>query len=156
MRLTLPSIRRDLLPSTGVCLLARIFTGIIFLWTGGVRLVEIGAFIKILSSCSLLPDALILPVAIGLPVAQLVAGVGLVFDLRGSVKVSCCVLLMSLAVLAYGILPHVNPDCSFFPAEPMFPQKSLPLALLRDVGLLAVMLYLLMGERGRRQTWRWQ
>ena len=117
---------------------------------------EIGAFIKILSSCSLLPDALIFPVAIGLPVAQLVAGVGLVFDLRGSLKVSCCVLLMSLAVLAYGILPNVNPDCSFFPAEPMLPHKSLPSALLRDAGLLVVMLYLLMGERGRRQTWRWQ
>lgn len=156
MRLALPSVPRDLLPSAWVCLLARIFTGIVFLWTGGVRLMDIGAFIKILSSCSLLPDVLILPVAIGLPVAQLVAGVGLVFDLRGSVKVSCCVLLMSLAVLAYGILSNVNPDCSFFSAGPLVDQNSLPSALLRDVGLLAVMLYLLLGERTRRQTWRYE
>jgi uncharacterized membrane protein YphA (DoxX/SURF4 family) len=156
MRLALPSVPRDLLPSTWVCLLARIFTGIVFLWTGGVRLMDIGAFVKILSSCSLLPDAMIFPVAVGLPVMQLVAGVGLVLDLRGSVKASCGVLLTSLAVLAYGIFSNVNPDCSFFSAGPMIAQNGLPSALLRDVALLVVMLYLLLGERARRQTWQYE
>ena len=156
MRLALSSVPKDLLPSTRVYVLARICTGIILFWAGGVRLMDMGAFIRILSSYSSLPDAVIFSVAIGLPVAQLIAGVGLVLDLRGSVKASLCVLLLSVAVLASGILCHLNLDGSLFPAEPTAPQKGLPRALLIDAGLLVVMLYLSRCERARRQTWRWQ
>jgi hypothetical protein len=156
MRSALPSVPTDLLRSAWVYLLARIVTGIVFLWAGGVRLMDMGAFIKVLSRYSFLPEASVILIAIIFPVAQLIAGVGLLLDLRGNLKASSCVLLTFLTVFAYGILGNLNAECSFFTIEPMALQDSLPLTSLRDLALLVVMLYLFLWERARRQTWRWR
>ena len=132
---------------------ARISIGIAFIWAGGVKLMDPRAFARVLSGFGLVPDALLVPVAIGLPATELLAGAGLVLDLRGSLKIILGFLLMFLLVLGYGILNSLNIDCGCFSAEEIAAQSNLHMALLRDVGLLFVVLYLFLRQRARRQAW---
>jgi uncharacterized membrane protein YphA (DoxX/SURF4 family) len=150
--MTLSFVTRILFLSPLVYRLLRIGTGILFIWAGGVKLMDPRAFARALSGYGLLPDALLVPVAIGLPVVEVLAGVGLVLDLRGSLKVISGLLLMFLAVLGYGMLNNLNVDCGCFSTEEVAVQNSLHKAFLRDLGLLLVMLYLFLWQRVQRQT----
>jgi hypothetical protein len=42
---------------------------------------------QLISAYGLVPDDLLLPVAIGLPLLELVAGIGMMFDIRWSLEV---------------------------------------------------------------------
>ena len=148
------SMTRVLLLSPWVYRLARISIGIVFIWAGGVKLIDPSAFARVLSTYGLLPEALLAPVAIGLPITELLAGAGLVLDLQGSLKVVSGFLFMFLAVLGYGILNHLKVDCGCFSTEEAAVQNSLHLAVLRDVALLLVVLYLFLWQRTRRQAER--
>ena len=126
---------------------SRVFLGGIFIWAGAAKLINPRAFARTLSAWGLVPDELLVPVAIGLPVIEILAGLGLVFDLRGSLKVISALLVMFLAVLGYGIMSNLNVDCGCFSAEELHAQSSLRIAFLRDLGLMGMVGYLFM--------WRW-
>lgn len=125
----------------------RVLLGGLFIWAGGVKLIYPRAFARTLSGWGLVPDELLVPVAIGLPVIEILAGLGLVFDIRGSLKVILGLVLMFLAVLGYGIMSNLNVDCGCFSAEELHAHRSLRIAFLRDLGLMGMVGYLLM--------WRW-
>jgi uncharacterized membrane protein YphA (DoxX/SURF4 family) len=125
----------------------RVLLGGIFIWAGGVKLINPRAFARTLSGWGLVPDELLVPVAIGLPVIEILAGLGLVFDIRGSLKAILGLLLMFLAVLGYGIMSNLNVDCGCFSAEELHAHSSLRIAFLRDLGLLGMAGYLL--------VWHW-
>jgi hypothetical protein len=132
---------------------AQISIGVIFIWAGGVKLVDPKAFARVLSGYGLVPDVLLVPVAIGLPATELLAGVGLLLGHRGSLKIISGLLLMFLGVLGYGILNNLKVDCGCFSVEEIAAQNSLHVALLRDVGLLLVVLYLFLWQSVRRKVW---
>jgi len=149
-------ITKILFLSPWVYRLARIGIGAVFIWAGGVKLLDPRAFARVLSGYGLVPDALLVPVAIGLPLVEFLAGFALVFNLRGSLKVVFGLLLMFLMVLGYGIVNNLDVDCGCFSTEEVAAQKNLQGAFLRDLGLLLVLLYLFLWQRLHGQTWRWQ
>ena len=119
----------------------------VFVWSGIAKVVNPRAFARVLSGWDLVPDPLLAPVAIGLPVLELLAGLGLAFNLRGSLNTIAGLLLLFLAVLGYGISNNMNVDCGCFSPEELHSQNSLKMAFLRDVGLAGAAVYLF--------SWRW-
>jgi uncharacterized membrane protein YphA (DoxX/SURF4 family) len=140
-------LKRALFCSPWLYRTTRILLGGIFIWAGGVKLINPRAFARTISGWGLVPDDLLIPVAIGLPVIEILAGLGLVFDIRGSLKVVSALLVTFLVILGYGILNNLNVDCGCFSAEELHAQNSLRIALYRDLGLMGIVGYLFM--------WRW-
>jgi rhodanese-related sulfurtransferase/uncharacterized membrane protein YphA (DoxX/SURF4 family) len=127
--------------------LIRICIGVIFVWAGLAKLADPKAFAAIISVYELVPDALLVPVAFGLPALELVAGLGLIFDVRGSLSVTFGLLVMFAFVLWFGILKDLDIDCGCFSAEELQEHDALRRALYRDLGMIGAALYLF--------GWRW-
>ena len=117
----------------------------LFIYGGVVKLLDPKGFARIISAYDLVPDELLPVVAIGLPLLETLAGVGLLFDIRGSLAVISSLLGFFVFVLGYGILNDLNVDCGCFGAEELAQQDSLRLAFYRDLflgGIIIPFLYL--------------
>lgn len=125
----------------------RFLLGGVFVFAGAAKLVDPRAFARTISGYDLLPEELLVPVAIALPAIEFLAGVGLCFNIRGSLKVVSGLLAMFLGVLGYAILQNLDVDCGCFSAEEIRAQNNLQVAFVRDIGLMAVACYLF--------SWRW-
>jgi hypothetical protein len=117
----------------------------IFLYGGGVKLLAPKAFAVTLSGYGLVPEPLLPVVAVGLPLAEVLAGIGLLFEVRGSLAVISALLTLFVFVLGYGILADLNVDCGCFGAEDLARQSSLREAFVRDVAILGVVVPYLYG-----------
>ena len=122
----------------------RIILAVIFLWAGVVKILDPDSFAIILEAYELLPNSWIMPVAVGLPALEILAAIGLLFDLRGSLVVVTGLLVLFLAILSYGIWLGLDIDCGCFgPGDPEGEAyKGLRPALYRDIVLLAGVAYL--------------
>jgi uncharacterized membrane protein YphA (DoxX/SURF4 family) len=121
----------------------------IFIYSGAIKLLDPATFAEIIAGFGLLPDALVAPVAILLPFAELVAGVGLVFAIPGSLSAITAMLVLFIAVLGYGIHLGLDIDCGCFgPEDPEQAYKSLRSALARDAAMMAAVAFIY-WSRGR-------
>ena len=122
----------------------RMILAIIFLWAGVVKILDPDSFAIILEAFNLLPNAWIMPVAVGLPALEILAAIGLLFDVRGSLTTVAGLLLLFLAILSYGIWLGLDIDCGCFgPGDPEGEAyKGLRPALYRDVAMLLGVVYL--------------
>jgi len=121
----------------------------IFVYSGAVKLAAPSRFAEILSGFGLLPEPLIYPVALALPVAELLAGIGLAFALRGSLSAIAAMLVVFIVVLIYGISLGLDIDCGCFgPEDPEQAYKGLKAALARDAVMMAAVLFVY-WSRGR-------
>ncbi len=77
--------------------------GSVFIYSGGVKLLDPITFAVLIEAYGLVPDCLLLPVAVILAGLEVVAGVGLFFDVRGSLSVITSLLALFIAILGYGI-----------------------------------------------------
>jgi uncharacterized membrane protein YphA (DoxX/SURF4 family) len=115
----------------------------IFFYSGAVKLLDPQRFAEIISGFGLLPKTLLHPVAIGLPLLELLAGIGLCFAMRGSLTAIALMLVLFMAVLAYGIHLGLDIDCGCFgPEDPEQAYKSLRVALIRDAVMMAAVCFL--------------
>lgn len=119
----------------------RFIIGGVFIYSGAVKLADVKGFARMISQYNLVPDQLLAPVAIGLPVIELLAGVGLLFEISGALTAIFGMLLMFIAVLWYGILKDLDIDCGCFSTEEVKGQNSLKQALYRDFVMVAVCCY---------------
>lgn len=131
-----------------VCVVRWVLAGI-FVYSGAVKLMDPSLFAEIIAGFGLLPDALIYPFAVLLPIIELVAGIGLVFSLRGSLPAIAVMLVMFIAVLLYGIHLGLDIDCGCFgPEDPEQAYKGLKAALARDAMMMTAVLFIY-WSRGR-------
>ena len=126
----------------------------IFVYSGSVKLVDPSRFAEIIAGFGLLPAALIYPLAVLLPVIELVAGIGLVFTLRGSLPTIAVMLVIFIAVLLYGIHLGLDIDCGCFgPEDPEQAYKGLKVAVVRDTVMMAAVLFIYWSRgRSRRRS----
>jgi rhodanese-related sulfurtransferase/uncharacterized membrane protein YphA (DoxX/SURF4 family) len=128
--------------------------GLVFLYAGGSKLLDPKAFSVLIDSYGIVPDPLLMPVAIGLPLFEVVAAVGLMFDIRGSLTAIGALLLVFMAILGYGIWMGLDVDCGCF--RPEDPESrayhGLRPALYRDFVMLAGVLYLYAWRVYRRKS----
>ena len=118
--------------------------GGIFIYSGSTKLLAPQTFAVLIEAYGLLPDMLLMPVALILPALEFVAGVGLLFDIRGSLAVISGLLLLFIAILGYGIRMGLDVDCGCFgPEEPEAEAfHGLRLALYRDMAMLVAVAFL--------------
>ncbi|MBA4392000.1 MAG: hypothetical protein C0407_00440 [Desulfobacca sp.] len=122
--------------------LIRFGLGGVFVYSGIIKLWAPKVFARTLSQYDLLPEALLPVAAIGLPVLELMAGIGVILAVRGSLSLMFSLLLLFTAVLWYGILKDLNVDCGCFSVEELKGQAGLRKAFYRDLVMLAAALFL--------------
>ena len=74
---------------------------VVFFYGGGAKLLDPQAFAVLIDSYGIVPDLLVMPAAIGLPLLEVIAAVGLVADIRGSLTAIGALLLVFMAILGY-------------------------------------------------------
>ena len=121
--------------------------GLIFIYAGGSKLLAPKAFARVISGYDLVPDPLLPVVAIGLPALELLAGVGLIFKIRGSLSVISGLLLLFMAILGYGIWQDLDVDCGCFTPEELAEKDGLKRAFYRDLAMMAGALFLFWSQR---------
>jgi len=122
--------------------ISRFTLGSIFVYSGFIKLIDPKAFARAISHYDLLPESLLAPVAIGLPALEFLAGLGLIFAVRGSLSIIFSLLIMFVIVLWYGILSNLDIDCGCFSPEELKNQAGLWYAFYRDLVMIVAVLYL--------------
>jgi uncharacterized membrane protein YphA (DoxX/SURF4 family) len=116
--------------------------GIIFVFSGTVKLYDPKKFARTISKFDLLPEFLLPPVAIGLPLVELLAGLGLIFDIRGTLTAIFGLLVLFIFVLWFGILKGLDIDCGCFSFSELKDHANLQDAFKRDLVMLVAVFYL--------------
>jgi len=124
--------------------LFRILLSAVFLWSGTLKLTAPQFFAVVIENYGLLPDPLTLPAAIVLSMVEVLAGLGLLADIRGSLAVATGLLGVFILVLSYGIWLGLDIDCGCFgPEDPESEAfHGLRSALFRDIVMMGVIVYL--------------
>ncbi len=133
--------------SASVYFFFRLVLGGIFIFSGTVKLMDTYKFAGIIYEYGILPDFLINPAAIGVPLIEVIAGLGLVFNIKYSLESITLMLIMFMGVLWFGILNELNIDCGCFSADEIAEQGSLRSALYRDFVFTAISVFLFIGRR---------
>jgi hypothetical protein len=129
-------------------LLARMGVGLLFIYAGTAKLLDIHAFGVVMARYDLVPEVLLLPAALGLPLLEILAGLGLIWEVRGSLSLVSALLVLFAGVLWFGVLHGLEIDCGCFAPRDIAEHDSLRQALHRDLALMAVAAYLYL--------WRWR
>jgi len=122
--------------------LLRVLMGGIFIYSGAVKLLDVKGFARMISLYELVPDQLLAPVALGLPALELLAGIGILFEIPGALSAIFAMLIMFCSILWYGILKDLDIDCGCFSTAELKGQNSLRQALYRDFVMIAGCCYL--------------
>jgi uncharacterized membrane protein YphA (DoxX/SURF4 family) len=134
----------------------------VFIGSGISKLADPGAFAVVVDAYGLLPQPLLALAALGLPALELAAGIGLVFDTRGSLGLTAALTLLFAVILSYGIHMGLDVDCGCFGPQDTEAEAfhDLRAALVRDLLLLAAIAYLYAwrGVQGsaRAATAKWE
>jgi uncharacterized membrane protein YphA (DoxX/SURF4 family) len=124
----------------------RLALGLVFIYAGITKLSDPKAFARIISQYDLIPEPLLPVAAIGLPVLELLAGIGVILSVRGSLSVMFSLLVLFVSVLWYGILKDLNVDCGCFSLEELKSQAGLWQAFYRDLMMMGGVI-LIYGSR---------
>jgi len=133
----------------------RISLAALFIYGGGIKLLDPKAFARTISAYDLVPEMLLPVAAIGLPLVETIAGLGLLFDIRLSLAVISSLIGMFILVLGYGVLQNLAVDCGCFGADELSRQHGLVQAFWRDLFLGGIVVpYLYLARRMLRKKYR--
>lgn len=143
---------KRLLISNHVYLAVRIALAAVFVYAGVGKLADPHGFATVIAGYGLTPTWANLPLAVLLPVLEVVAGIGLVLDIKGSLGLIVAQLLVFVGVLAYGIHLGLDVDCGCYgPNDPEGEAyHGLKDALLRDLVMLAACGYVVWRRKVAR------
>ena len=121
---------------------------LVFLYAGSLKLADPRSFALVIEAYGLVPDAFLLPLAVALPALEVIAAVGLMADLRGSLATISVLLVIFILVLGYGLWMGLDVDCGCFgPDDPEGKAyAAIRPAIYRDL-VLAAGILLLYGWR---------
>ncbi|AMK10542.1 DoxX family protein [Pseudodesulfovibrio indicus] len=143
----------SLLRSRRTYLFARVLLGGLFLVAGVIKFAAPEQLAVVIDAFGLVPPGLVRPMSYLLPAVEVVAGIGLIFDLRGSLSVVTFLVAVFLAVLAWGIHMGLDIDCGCYgPGDPEAEAFSgLRTAFGRDLLMLGGALYCFWWRRFARE-----
>jgi len=135
---------RFLYSSKKIYITIRLFLGIVFVYSGVIKLLDLEFFSKTIQAFAILPFELCLPFAIMISIAEAVFGFRLAFDMKGGLEGVFFLLLVFVSVLGYAIYMGYDIDCGCFgPEDPeakLF--AGLKSTLARDFCMIAQVIYL--------------
>jgi uncharacterized membrane protein YphA (DoxX/SURF4 family) len=131
--------------------LIRVLFCIIFLWSGISKLMAPKEFAVIIDSYGLIPEAWIMLMAIFLPLLEMIFGLGLLLDIKGSLAGITGLLVLFVVILSYGIRLGLDVDCGCFGPQDLESGAfhSLRPALYRDFAMIAGVIFLYFWRRYR-------
>lgn len=124
----------------------------IFIYAGLVKLLNPKAFAHALAQFELIPDGLLPLVAVGLPAVELLAGLGLVFDLRLSLIIIQALLITFILILGYAIFKDLDIDCGCFTLDELTERTTVKAAFYRDLVMIAAIFFLFWCRRVRTRN----
>jgi uncharacterized membrane protein YphA (DoxX/SURF4 family) len=124
----------------------RFAIGSLFVYAGFIKLSDPRAFASVLSQYGLIPDILLAPVAIALPALEFLAGIGLIFNIRGSLTIIFSMLILFVMVLWYGILRDLDIYCGCFTVEELRGYNTLRQAFNRDLMMIGGLAFLFVSR----------
>lgn len=129
---------------------------LVFVFSGGIKLSSPQPFAEVISDLGLVYEWACFPLALGIAAVEVLAGLGLLVDLRGSLTTILVLLLLFAAVIAHGIRLGLDIDCGCFGIwSRSAGSGNLVGALVRDALLVAACLYLLASRWARGEgPWR--
>ena len=116
----------------------RLALACIFIYAGFIKLLDPRAFAHAIAQYDLMPEGLLPLVAVGLPALELLAGLGLICEVRGSLTIIAVLLLIFLVILGYAVWQNLDIDCGCFTADELDaqhrPQNRVPARPHHDRG----------------------
>ncbi|MEP0827852.1 MAG: DoxX family membrane protein [bacterium] len=143
-------MNRRFLDNDYLTLIVRLIVGGIFIYASLDKVTNPAQFARIVYNYHLLPAALINIFALMLPWVELLCGIFLVagYKQEGSVLILNLLVLAFIVALTVNLFRGVNIECGCFTVSSKAKSNIIDL-LLRDIGLLALTLYLFFS-RSRR------
>lgn len=129
--------------------LTRLGIGAVFVWSGFNKLLNPQSFAVVIESYGLIPEMTVFPTALLLSAIELLAGLGLIFDLQYTLGIITGLLVLFLLILGYGLWMGLDVDCGCFgPGDPEAEAyHGMRPALYRDLVMLAGIGYLYYHRR---------
>jgi len=121
----------------------------IFIYAGFIKLLDPRAFAHAIAQYDLIPEILLPLVAVGLPALEVLAGAGLIFEVRGSLSLITLFLLIFLVVLGYAVWLNLDIDCGCFASDELDAQHRVITAFWRDLIMVGATLFLYWRRRSR-------
>lgn len=128
--------------------LLRSLLGLVFVATGSVKLWDVTQFASNLGDFGIVLDELVPATAWFISLAEVLVGIGLMANLRGSLAAALMLMTLFIGVVAYGLVLGLDVDCGCF--GPAFPVE-LKTQLLIDFGLVGWSGLVFVSGRRRRQ-----
>ena len=129
----------------------RLSLGGIFIYAGSIKLMEPKTFAILIEAYGIVPESLLMPMAITLPVLEVADGIGLLFDIEGSLSMVAVLLGLFITILSYGIWMGIDVDCGCF--VPEGPESEafhgLKASLYRDLIMLSGIGFMYIWRRYR-------
>lgn len=107
------------------------------------KLADPAALAVIIGAYGLIPESWGMTAAVLLPALEVLAALGLLADIRGSLALITGLLAVFMAILAYGIWMGLDIDCGCFGPEDPEPRAyhGLRPALYRDLVMMAAVIH---------------
>ncbi len=139
-----------------VALPARLYLGFVFLYACWHKIADPGAFALDVATYQLLPLGLVNLTALTLPWVELLAGLMAVAGLRvrAAAALMAGMMLIFIAALGWALYLGLDMSCGCFASASAHDPIS-GLTLLRDLGWLALCLYVLIFDRDALGLDRW-
>ncbi|MBF0390982.1 MAG: DoxX family protein [Desulfamplus sp.] len=123
----------------------RIILGGLFIYSGWLKIIDLSAFVSVIHAFGLVPVGELRAIAaIVISLAEIIAGIGLIFDIKGSLALIFSMLTLFMIVLIYGIKMGFDIDCGCFgsddPVGAAF--HGLRSSLVRDLIFISAVIYL--------------
>jgi uncharacterized membrane protein YphA (DoxX/SURF4 family) len=140
-----------------LALAARLYLGGLFVAASLHKIADPASFGLDIATYQLLPLALVNPMAIALPWIELVTGVVLVVGLRARAAALLVVGMMAMFIvaLAWALAKDLTMRCGCFAAQGMVEDPISYRTVLRDLGWLALALYVVLLDRRPLGLDRW-
>ncbi|MFH1153510.1 MAG: MauE/DoxX family redox-associated membrane protein [Pseudomonadota bacterium] len=115
----------------------------VFLYSGVMKLADLGAFASVIEAYGIVPWEFKSLSALVISLAEVFAGAGLLLDVRGSLTAVAVMLVVFMAVLGLGIHMGYDIDCGCFGEDDPVGKAmhGLGRALIRDLVFTAGVLY---------------
>ncbi len=123
----------------------RLGLALVFFWSGAAKLFSPVQFASTISDFGLLPDQITIVAALVISALEVLLAIGLLTNIRGAVAMAAGAIVFFIIIIGYGMFIGLDIDCGCFgPGNPeSSPHGELHSALLRDLALLALSLFIM-------------
>jgi len=123
----------------------------VFIYAGSTKLLDPKTFAVLIEAYGIVPESLLMPISIALPILEVTAGIGLFFDIEGSLAVITGLLGLFIVILSYGIWVGLDVDCGCFGPQDSKAEAfhGLRQSLYRDIGMLTGVIFIYAWRRYR-------